>query len=815
MKKAIVPMLGLLTVSCLAGFNNKYVRANATANVNGWDYDVELSGHPEDSPFQTCWSADTRSMRLSEQAAMFSCVPAYGTRGRFKSTYDLSSLDFTVEMSHFSNLVVLTIGKVADVYFSEGNMVASIDILPAKSNKIDGVTNSYIVCLSATQNNHNISIDGFNDGTDWPDDNHFQGVMVSPSDNRINIKFDRISEESTEVSVNNKAFTVSNATLYQNLVSSGLAYNSPTYVMVGGMNGSGQEKLVFEKMTDDAHNEYYSATGAYGVTKTALTELSTASLTTTSEAEAFLAKYKTLRYNELESYDKAYLKDLYKTVNSKYSTAIELSPTYMLEQRVEDLKTAYVTIKTKDDISNVESAIKAVQKAYDEIDQTKLTDTGKAVLENATNEMALAKEKVGAVAVKLYNDAADAYIKAVDAVKDAETLIAAKNAYSNIPSSYEKYFTEEALASVKELVNAALEKFTKMTRSDSKNITQGDYADTLVLDDNSLVVSAKGATQYGNKKASSGIYFEKEVAYSNFELKFSIDKLEADNTWIAFGIMEQPDIFIIAEDDSVTNNKGISFRIQRSSLTSISVEIYLTTLTATRYYDAKLLVGAEIPFAQDVTLKMKNVTKNLGGILDNYYSISFNDVEIGETIKASKLRTIFPNGDNAYLFFGSLGSEVAYTIKEINGKAPLSDDLKPASSVPTSSVESLEYVLGSGEDLSVNLDTKGEIISSVKVGKKVIATSNYSYENNTLTIKASALSKLAEGEQTLTIETAFGSVSWKLVVKTSGGTTPTDPDQPEESKGGCGGSVIATSAIASTLALAGVGLVLLKKKEDK
>lgn len=108
MKKAIVPMLSLLAVTAVGSLFSKPISAKAAANANGWDYDLYNPGdHAEDSPFTLCWgNTNTRSMRLTEQASMFYDVPAFGTRGMHKSTFDLSTFEFTVELSHkyFSHL---------------------------------------------------------------------------------------------------------------------------------------------------------------------------------------------------------------------------------------------------------------------------------------------------------------------------------------------------------------------------------------------------------------------------------------------------------------------------------------------------------------------------------------------------------------------------------------------------------------------------------------------------------------------------------------------------------------------------------------
>ena len=43
---------------------------------------------------------------------------------------------------------------------------------------------------------------------------------------------------------------------------------------------------------------------------------------------------------------------------------------------------------------------------------------------------------------------------------------------------------------------------------------------------------------------------------------------------------------------------------------------------------------------------------------------------------------------------------------------------------------------------------------------------------------------------------------------------PTEPDAPAKKKSGCGGSIAAASAIISVVALAGVGLFFIRRKEN-
>lgn len=839
MKKMIVPSVAFLALAGIAcSFGNSTVNVKAAANANGWDYD---SYNPETnesaSYFESCWdnANSLTSMRLSEQASLFYAKPTFGARGQHKDQFDLTTLEFTVEMSHQSNLLLVTLASSSGGYYVAGNNnLVTMDILPSTKNTVDGTSNLYMVTLTASDGNHNASIDGWSDGTKWADDAAFTGVQVTASDNRIHVKFEKISSESTKVTVNDVTKTVQNSDLYALYDKKGLDYDTPSYFIVGGMNGNGKEKVIFEQVTDAAHTAYYSSTGAYGKAKALINDLKDDSVTTVSEAQTYLAKYNTLDMSSVKSYDQAWLGADYQAVLDKFSAACALDPTYTLKLKVEDMNAATASITTDDDIKNAEKAVSAVQSAYDALDLENLDDTSKAYADTIPGLISEAKAKIGEVATAFYSEAVTAYATAVDAIVDADTLLAAKAAYSAIPFNYEAYFTEAALATESEKLKAAKEKYNSLVKVNSDNVTQGKNVDILTLANDELLAVSDGGCSYENKGNGNGVYFNQEVDYSNFEVKFNVSQLSMDNTWISMGIMEQKNMFKQAEDDSVTDNKGVFFLFSRESTTTLGVKVFVCTMSSTRFYDSMLTLTTEIPFAEDVTLSMRNVTKEVGGLVGNYYSIKFNGVEYDELITANKMKTVFTSGNSAYLYTCSSGSQAVYSIKSINGKSPLSASLMPESLAPTTSDTALSYTLASNEDLKINVDTKGEAISSLKIGKKVVGSQNYTYENGVLTIKAAALSKLTEGTSKITMETAFGTLTWDLTVKTAGGDatssdatsdkTETSSETKSEAasdqggetkKGGCGGSVIATSVLASTLALAGAGLIFLKKKQDK
>lgn len=821
MKKVIAPALAFLAFLSVSALGNSVVNAKAAANANGWDYD---SYNPEtneaSSFFETCWgNANFTSQRLTEKAAVIYHQPAYGLRGQHRDKFDLTTLEFTLELSHHSDLVLVSLTSTSGGYYEPGNgNLLTMDFVPAVANTIDGTANKYIMTLSSTDGKHNVSINDWNDGGKWADDANFVGVQFTATDNKINVKFEK-GATTTDVTVNDITKTVSNSDLFALYDKNGIDYNTPEYFVVGGMNGTGKEKLVIEEVTDAAHKEYYSATGAYGKAKSIISELKDYTVETATQAQAFLAKYNALDMSSLKSYDVSWLNADYQAVVEKYNVAKTLDPTYLLKQKVSEMDAATASLTTKEDISNAEKAINSVQTVYDEVDTTVLDADSKAYYDSVPTLMSDAKAKIGVLAKSLYTAAVDEYVAAVDAIKDADTLLDAKAKNSSIPTSYEKYFSEEDLATVKAKYTAAKEKYSGLVKLNNDNVYQGNNVDVLTLANNELLAVSDGATNYSNKASGNGLYFENPVDYSNFEVKFNVSKMNSDNTWFSLGIMEKKNVFIQAEDDSVTENKGVFFLIAKDSVSTMSVQVFICTLSSTRFYDSKLITTMSIPYQEDVTLKMRNTTKEVGGLTGNYYSISFNDVEYSELITANKLKTVFTEGNDCYFVTQTSGSQVAYSIKSINGKDPLSSDLKPASLVPTTTDTDLEYTLGSEADLKINVDTKGQAISSLKVGKKVIGAQNYSYADGVLTIKATALSKVAEGTQKITLETAFGSLSWNLIVKTSGGSSDTTDTTSETdgktSSGGCGGSIIATSAIVSTLALAGIGLVFYKKKQDK
>ena len=112
--------------------------------------------------------------------------------------------------------------------------------------------------------------------------------------------------------------------------------------------------------------------------------------------------------------------------------------------------------------------------------------------------------------------------------------------------------------------------------------------------------------------------------------------------------------------------------------------------------------------------------------------------------------------------------------------------------------------------MNYKLDTKGQAITEVKMDETVVAAENYSYADGTFTLKNDYLNTLSEGEHTIKVSTAEGSVSWTLTVVKGAD----QPDDPKPTKKGCKGAALGTSLVISLLAVAGMGIAIKKKKED-
>lgn len=130
-----------------------------------------------------------------------------------------------------------------------------------------------------------------------------------------------------------------------------------------------------------------------------------------------------------------------------------------------------------------------------------------------------------------------------------------------------------------------------------------------------------------------------------------------------------------------------------------------------------------------------------------------------------------------------------------------SDTLPTMTGITVSGPTKTSYKVGETLDL-----TGLAVTLNYSSGKTVALTSDQ--------YRVSTVDMSSEGTKTVTVTYESFTATFSITVVKEGGDTPVDPDKPS-SGGGCGGSIIASSVIISTISLLGFGLMFFRKKEDK
>ena len=209
--------------------------------------------------------------------------------------------------------------------------------------------------------------------------------------------------------------------------------------------------------------------------------------------------------------------------------------------------------------------------------------------------------------------------------------------------------------------------------------------------------------------------------------------------------------------------------------------------------------------------------------------MSFNGVTFDrETVTSRKIKTVLGSSKEGYFILAGDGfssnDPTTLTLKEINGKAPTAASIN-SDEIPVPASTDTEKTInqGSSADLAFHLDTYGQDITSVKVDGADLDAANYSFLGTTFTLKGSYLSGLDARVHEVTVATAGGTVTWLIHVKAAETSSEPDPivssEEPVESsegesKGGCGGSIIAASSLLGVVACLGAA-ILIKKKSEK
>ena len=799
-------------------------KANATSIKDEYNNLPEAGEVSADSYFTNAWYQDVGARRISERGVVAVSQADWGRRGNFLKKYNVKDFSIKLHLDGVMNgsCMLLTFAKTNGGYVSEDGKVISFDIIKA-------VSENTLFRVTASNTVHNTSVAGFEDGTNWEDDANFTGVTVRANDQVITISTKYVNATRTDITVNGVAYTVDSGDFYKNITDS-----DSLYLTLGVFNNAGQQQYYIIESVGDADDEvYYSSTGTFGLVRDGLNALKTADYSSADLTVQHSNEFNALPYSDLYSYDQAYLRTLYNEAKAVIDEAVTLYgnevKVNLYELAVADLETAAETLSTAALIRAALDKATYAASLLENITESELNSTLLGRLNTAKAKYNTAYAAVLAAINPIYESAIAAYENKVDHLAIALNIQEAYQLKAQIPSEFNTYLSESEYDAYQERIVAADAKLNTNTTLGGNVWVQGQNAKVVSQSDGSLGFYSFGQSMGMSPAESDGIYLKEKISATDFEMVINVDDLgDANGSWFTFGILEKPEMWIFADDDSVQENKGVFFLINRMDSMTLRVQAFLCSLRSNRFYDSPLNQTIQAPVGQDITISFRVETEIIAGVSMELFKMSFNDATFNqETVTAKKMKTVLPDGDclgNLMFASGGLPSSkgAAITIKTINGKAANSTDgfAKGQSTRPSSTDTQKAIKQGTSSDLTYNLDTKGLDIQSVKVEGTALDAVNYSYANNQFTLKGSYLATLEIGVYNIEVITAGGNLVWTLTVQANNNPTPSGeegqgeqtPEEPAKKKG-CGSSIVAASAMISLTALLGFGLLSIKRKK--
>ena len=807
-------LLLALAASMLPG-----VQRNAPTGVAGADYSSlpNVGEHSADSYVGNAWAAYTGSKRVSERSVMVNQISNWGARGSLVNrTYDISSFEVSIDLTQVigKNTLIMTFGSKEGSYPTDSAHQLNFDFVSDSSD----ITKFLITC-SNDKSAHNTSIPGFSDGQTWADDANFTGVTTTAPDHIVTIRVEKTTEMNSTIYVNEVGYLVNNTDLYKNFVDS---MNS--YITIGTINKPNAEVAYQINYVGDASDlVYYGENGNFTKVKEGIASINNNKADLFQTIEGVLEAKETfdaLPYKDLYLHDRNYFKSDYNQLKKEINAKLDEKGTEVyikvFEKNVTDLEALLPESNTEDGIQAAIAKRNEAEESLKSIDATTLGSL-QTTYDDLVARFETAKTTIKTNAPIVYRIKLDAFKTAVDNLASIQDMKNAFELKANLLNNLLSEMDEDqanALNAELDAANTILMGKTQLTKG---NFTQGASAYAYASENDELGMLLVGNSMGIAKNEGSGLFLEEGLTANNFTMEMNISNLPvASGSWMTFGLMEKPELFVFAESAETQNNKGIFFLLTRKNSTTISIQSFMISLTSNRFYDGALGQLLEIPFNENITFSIKEVKKTIAGVEDSYVDIRFNDQALDqEIIKASKLKTVYGKALKGYLMFGSsnasLRDPVVATVKSINSVSPFAQSHGVKENLtPTSTDSSKTFQLGTTSDVNYKLDTKGQAITEVKMDETVVAAENYTYADGTFTLKNDYLNTLSEGEHTIKVSTAEGSVSWTLTVVKGAD----QPDDPKPTKKGCKGAALGTSLVISLLAVAGMGIAIKKKKED-
>lgn len=760
------------------------------------DREPVLGSYGSDTDWWSRWQSGAHGVvRTGVTEYKIITTAGWGQRGGFKTAFDITNLEASFDLSTLSNDTVLMMlfSTTDNTYAGEGATQLVIEFV-----KVSNSTFFVVFSNTPTQAGHSSSIPGFADGS-TSDKPGYTGITIDAVDGIVNLKLVQNADSSVTIDVNSETYTIADA--YATV-----SNPTSTYISLGTFMGSGATPVQQYKVNyiyDASLKTYYGETGTFGIAIEKLLELTEAvrDLSTNELLLAAIAINSQIDIAALRAYDYQFIKDDYEKVKTILDDAISANLEILrtvVENAINTAQTAIANLAKIEDIANANDLTKEAKAKLDELAQNEAISAD--VITALTADYQAAYQELTTKVKTLINEQYDSFVEAVVNVNDVDSMTQALILRDNLVKAYQEMFTEEEW-------NALIEKRTTASVTLDEKISYANEnwdiagGNGIITNEDMLdIVHLHGDIVYNKEKLDA----------TNFTITFDFSSISGNTgSWFSFGIMENKGRFIVAEDPSVQDNKGILFLITKVTDTQAAVQLYIVTMTSAGFLTSNVGTSINIDLTKEVTFSLKTEQRTTQGVTGNYYIVNVGGTEVNQLISAQTVKLALGTEQTGYLYLASSGSTIsspnAYAIKSINGYKPISDTLVPVEvpTPPTTTDTKKEYQLGTKGSVSYSINTHGLSISSVKVGNTALTSSNYSFNNNVLELKNAYLETLAADTYTLTLETEDGSVSVELVITAA----------PKESSKGCGcgkGAVIAL--ISGCAAIATLGILILRRK---
>ncbi len=770
---------------------------NAAANPS--DREPVMGEYGNDVNWYSLWqSGSFGAVRTGDLEMKLVMTSNFGFRGGYRNTFDATNFEGSFDLSEFGNNAILmaVFTSLEQKYFSETNNAVYLEIV--KMNE----TTFFVAFGNPTlsSDKHAASYPGFADGTS-SDKPGFSGITVTSDTGEVNFKLVLNEDKSVTITVNNVVYTIANAFDV-------LPDPTNVYLQFAGMTDTQTiQKVTVNYMLDAKLKEYYSETGAFGIAKAKLVELLNAikTLNTADEVYAAIELKDSIDVKGLYAHDYNYIKADYERACEILDRAIVENPEILTSVARTAIDAAVKAANDMTSLADEADVLELITIATDRINALKGNENISAdVIAELETTLAGAtttrETKIKEYVTAQFNE----YVDSVENIVDVETMKTSIQLKNQISYQYEELFTEDEWNTlVANKASADMKLAELVSYSGTDWTVDSNYINVLEKDGEFHIVNL-GSTMVYNKEVLDATNLDIEL--TNLILSTNV------GSWLSFGIMEKPELFVNAEDETVQDNKGLVFLMTYSDPTHITVELYIITLMSGGFLGSKIQETIVVDITNGLKFHMGIKEVTISGVTGNYIDIRFNDTELTSLINPAQFQISLGQEQAGYLNISASGSTstspISYTIKSINGHKLTDETLvkEHVPTPPTSTESSKEFVMGTTATVSYPVNTYGLEITKVIVGGAQIKSTDYTFANNYLAFKNAFLKTLEKGTYKIEVHTEDGKVELTLVVKAA--TT----DKPAEKGCSCSGAVLVT-AMASIVTIAAASIVLLKKRE--